>query len=128
MLNYDSKRASGVAMTSAYGAATLAIAGAGKILAVSGMSSNTVPVWLQVFDLAVAASDGAWATPPLFQCPVVNAVISPGDNAPTNFNLPLPVQNGVVLVLSTSATAQTSDTHPLALSVQFVPDLNAALA
>lgn len=127
MIQYQSIQASGVAKVRVCNAATLSVGAAnGKIYSFYAASNNTVPVFLQVFDLAAMPSTGAWPTgitPILMDFIVGNTTTFNGTFQPISFAIPIPTLLGCQMVLSTSSTSIVLDTLPIFLGCQWVPDV-----
>jgi hypothetical protein len=127
MVNYQTLLGTGIARTFINGNAVLVVsAGPGKLYGLSALSTNTSPVYLQVFDAptqALAESSGTWTgAGPIDQVQVVKSSSDTGLCPEIMFEPPISLQTGLVLLLSTSATGYTADASAATISCSFVPD------
>jgi hypothetical protein len=126
MMNHQTLLGTGILRTFANGVAHFIVSAVpGKLYGFSTTSANAAAVYAQLFDattLAGAESGGTWTTPPFYQAPAPGALNASGAGAEIMFDPPLVLQNGLVILLSTSSTAYAADGSPVIISASFVPD------
>ncbi len=133
MFNDQSARGSGIPITGTVNAATLVVSAVpGKLVSFKAASSSTAPVYVQLFDaatLAGAEGSGTWVGTPFYQDIVtVGSTAAQGASEPmVTLPYPVPLANGLVMLLSTSHTAYAADSVPVFLGAQFVPDIPSKL-
>jgi hypothetical protein len=125
MVNYQTLLGTGITRTFINGNAVLVVsAGPGKLYGVCSLTTNSSPVYLQVFDAptqAAAESGGTWVgAGPIDQIAAQNTAASVGSEI--MFDPPVSLATGLVLLLSTSATAYAADPDAACISCSFVPD------
>ena len=133
MFNRQSAQSSGVSITGIVNSATLVVSAVpGKLLSFKAASAGTGAVYVQLFDtdtVAHAQNSGTWTVTPFYQDVVtVGSTTTSGEpGAIVALPYPVPVNTGLVMLLSTSHTAYAADSAPVFLGAQFVPDIPSKL-